>query len=174
MLFFIGDKVRNTMREADGVVSGMKGDLVLVDYGRGPAVTSSQYLVLKSKATDIQAALRNDPEALQQLVPFVARILVSCEPKVADQLATELSEVSNISALDASDYIRVVTDRSHGAKFDILLRDAVPETLMQRLGVFFTSNGHRAKVGEVQVNSRGLAEWLMKEHNLLPEKQIVV
>lgn len=46
-MFFVGDKVRNSMRERDGIVEGFKNDtLLLINYGNGPEVTSPKNVVL--------------------------------------------------------------------------------------------------------------------------------
>ena len=126
------------------------------------------------KETDVQQALRHDPEALGMFAKAFkdngGRIEVTTSPSVADQAYDDLSDVSSLSPVDAVDYIRLATDRTHGTKFDILVKDKFPAGLSDRLGVFFHASGLRAKPGEVQINSRPLAEWLMKEHNILPVK----
>jgi hypothetical protein len=46
-MFFVGDKVKNSMREREGVVEGFKSDsLLLVNYGNGPEVTSLKNIIL--------------------------------------------------------------------------------------------------------------------------------
>ncbi len=173
--FLQGDKVKNTMREREGVVVGMETEtLALVDYGRGPEKASVKNLELVSKGTDVQQALRKDPEALESFAEHFkrcgGRIEITCQPSKASMLASELSSVSKLSELDAADYIRETTEASHAAKFDILVDAGLPVGLSDRLGVFFHVDGLRARHGEVQVNSRPLAEWLLWTHNVTPRK----
>jgi hypothetical protein len=124
------------------------------------------------KKTDVQNALEVDPSALNEFAVVFkqnGRLEISCQPSKIDQLASELSSVSvQLTELNAVDYIRPTSERSHAAKFDILV--SPPSHLVDRLGVFFDFNGHRAREGEAQINSRPLAEWLMKNHDVLPVK----
>jgi hypothetical protein len=176
MNFLVNDEVRNTMRDRNGTLKGFENALVaLVDYGKGLEKTSIQYLELIGKGTDVHQALRNDPEALTQFAEHFlrsGRIEISCQSSKVERLAAEVSEVSSLSEIEAFDYIRPVTEKSHAAKFDILVANDLPEGLAIRLGVYFKSNGLRAKAGEYQINSRSLAEWLMQAHNVLPVKQV--
>lgn len=172
MDFLIGDKVKHVVREREGVVEGFKTEtLLFVNYGNGPETVSRTNLLLLDKGTDVQQIRRNDPEALNLLLPHIRRIEISCCPKGVDKLCAELSSiVSGLTEIDAVDYIRVVTDDSHGAKFDTLIDQNIPEGLTDRLRLLFKKDGHRAKKGEMQSGSRPLAEWLMETHSILPQK----
>jgi len=175
MRFLIGDKVKHVTRGREGVVEAFKNEtLALVNFGNGPEVASFTNLVLLDKGTDVQQLRRSDPEALEAIVPFVRRIEISCSPNAVDVLCSEMSSlVSGLTETDAVDYVRVVTDRSHGAKFDTIIEDKLPADLSERLRSLFKKDGHRAKTGELQSGSRPLAEWLMTAHNILPEKALV-
>lgn len=117
-----------------------------------------------------EKALAQDPEVLKELAQHVVRIEVSSSPDAADQCALDISENSDISEFDAADYIRVVTDKSHGAKFDVIVSADIPSDLRVRVGLFFNESGHRAHNGELQIGSRSLALWLMNVYNLRPKK----
>lgn len=175
VFFLLGDKVKHTMQEREGVIVHFESEtLALVDYGQGPKKTSLKYLELVSKGTDVQQALRKDPAALELFATHYkatsGRIEISCQPSCIDQEASRLSQVSCLSEINAIDYIKPTTEASHGAKYDILVGADLPIGLADRLGVFFHVDGLRARDGEVQVNSRPLAEWLMRTHNVLPKK----
>ncbi len=88
-----------------------------------------------------------------ELVPYVTSIYITDSDVQAG--SEWLSEVSSLSPSDAVDYIRL-SPRGHRTKVDIEAPDA-PQDLLRRLGV--------------PLDSRNLAGWLMKEHNLLPVKQ---
>jgi hypothetical protein len=172
-MFFVGDKVKNSMRDRSGVVEGFKNDsLLFVNYGNGPEVTSPKNLVLLSKVTDIRLALRDDPTSVQHFAEHfkaTGRIMISCQASRVDKLANDLSAVSGLSELEAVDYISPASERTHAAKFYVLVSKDAINGLFARLGVFFDI----LKTGEneVQINSRSLAEWLMREHNILPQKR---
>lgn len=121
----------------------------------------------------VDKALSQDPEVLASFAPYVSRILVSSSPDGVDGCAQDISANSDISETDAMDYVKVVTDKSHGAKFDILVSEKIPEDLRNRMGVFFNEAGHRAKGGELQIGSRPLVLWLMNNLGLKPEKSIL-
>jgi len=178
MDFLINDRVKNTMRDREGIFKGLNlasPRLAFVDYGSGIECTSVTYLELISKGTDVHQALRNDPEALGLFAEYFkksGRIEISCQPSKVEKLAADLSEFSSLSEIEAVNYIKATTEASHAAKFDILISNDIPQSLSERLGVYFKSDGLRAKAGEFQINSRSLAEWLMQTHDVLPVKQI--
>ena len=117
-----------------------------------------------------EKALSQDPEVLAAMIPHVLRIEISCAPNAIDACALDISTNSELSETSAVDYIRVVTDKSHGAKFDIIIDSLTPQFIQDRLGVFFNENGHRAKGEEIQIGSKSLALWLMREHNFKPSR----
>jgi hypothetical protein len=123
------------------------------------------------KLTSVQRALIADPTILAELLPYVVRIELSSSPAGVDSAALAISENTSITEIEAVDYIRVTTDRSHAAKYDVIILDTIPAELRERSKVFFNENGHRARVGELQVGSKSLALWLMSQ-GLLPEKQM--
>jgi hypothetical protein len=104
------------------------------------------------------AAVEYNQRAAKELVPYVRGIYITCQPSVIDALARWMSENSSLSETSAIDYIRPTTEASHGAKFDITVDPMTPHSLVLRLGV--------------PLDSRNLAGWLMKEHNILPVKQV--
>jgi len=173
----IGPLVR--VKEDESDVLGVPHQMVRLDkplFGQTevlrPIAKSLPYVDPPKKLTDVQKALQTDPESLAiflQVFKKSGRILISAAPDTAELLAAQLSSVSRLTPSEAVDYIRVVTDRTHASKFDIIISDP-PIGLADRLRVNFHLNGHRAKKGEVQINSRPLAEWLMKEHDVVPEK----
>jgi hypothetical protein len=173
--FLHGDKVKHTLQDHEGVIVSFESETIaLVDFGKGPKKTSLKYLKLVSKGRAVQLALRNDPAALELFWEHYAattgRIEITCQPSCIDKEASKLSQMSSLSEINAVDYIKQTTEASHGAKFDILVGVDLPTGLISRLGVFFDVNGQRAHNGEVQINSRSLAEWLIRVHNVLPKK----
>jgi hypothetical protein len=179
-VFLEGDRVRHKLREdrqgkvlknLDPAPNGK--DRVLVQFeGCAPETVSTENLTLLTKGTNVSQALRNDPEALAELVKHVKRIEITGNPDDVDKLAEAISSNSKLTPTDAHDYVKATTQASHGGKFDILIDDQVPADLQNRLGVFFfpAGKGLRARAGELQVNSRDLALWLMKNHDVLPRK----
>jgi hypothetical protein len=93
--------------------------------------------------------------AAAELVPFVKSIYITDSDVTA--CAEWLSENSSLTPIAAVDYVRL-SPRGHRTKVDIEAPDA-PQDLLRRLGV--------------PLDSRNLAGWLMKEHNLLPVKQVI-
>lgn len=178
-VFLEGDKVLHTMREIEGVViknidpAPNGAERVLVQFkGRSPEPVTTKNLKLLHKGTDVQQALRNDPEALNELVKWVHRIEITGNPNDVDKLAEAVSSNSSLPPSQAIDYVKPTSEASHGGKFDILVDENIPNDLQDRLGVFFfpAGQGQRARVGEKQINSRALALWLMKNHGFLPRK----
>lgn len=172
-MFFVGDKVKNLMRDRSGVVEGFKSDtLLFVNYGNGPEVTSPKNLELLSKVTDVRLALQQDFSSLQQFVSHfksTGRIMISCQASRVDKLATDLSAISGLSETEAVDYISPASERTHAAKFYVLVSKDAVGGLFARLGVFF--DVLETGENEVQINSRSLAEWLMREYDILPQKR---
>lgn len=119
--------------------------------------------------TSVQRALATDPAVLTDLLPFVTRIEISSSPAGVESAANAISENTSFTDIEAVDYIRVVTDRSHAAKFDVIVKDTVPTDLRDRSKVFFNESGHRARTGELQIGSKSLALWLMGQ-GIFPEK----
>jgi len=176
VIFFLhGDKVKHTLQDREGVIVSFESEtLALVDYGQGPKKTSVKYLKLVSKGRAVQLALRNDPAALELFAAHYkatnGRTEITCQPTCIDKEASKLSQMSSLSEINAIDYIKETTEASHGAKYDILVGANLPAGLADRLGVFFHMDGLRARDGEAQVNSRSLAEWLIRVHGVLPKK----
>ena len=94
------------------------------------------------------------PAAAAELVPYVTSIYITDSD--VDACAEWLSANSSLTPTEAVDYIRL-SPRGHRTKVDIEAPNA-PQDLLCRLGV--------------ALDSRTLAGWLMKEHNLLPVKQV--
>jgi len=92
-------------------------------------------------------------EAAAELVPYVKSIYLTDNDVAA--CAEWLSQNSSLTPTDAVDYVRE-SPRGHRTKADIEAPDA-PQDLLIRLGV--------------ALDSRNLAGYLMREHNLLPVKQ---
>jgi len=120
--------------------------------------------------TDVQRALATDPTTLTELLAYVERIEISSSPSGVALASVTISESSSITEIDAVDYIRVVSDRTHDAKYDVIVRDTIPTELRDRSKVFFNESGHRARAGELQISSKPLASWLMGQ-GVLPENQ---
>ncbi len=178
-VFLEGDRVRHKLRDIDGKVlknldpAPNGKELVLCQFeGRMPETISAENLTLLTKGTNVAQALRNDPDALAELVKHVRRIEVTCNPDDVDKLAEVLSSNSKLTPTEAHDYVKPTTQASHGGKFDILVDENIPDDLANRLGVFFfpAGKGLRARKGEKQINSVDLALWLMKNHNFMPRK----
>jgi hypothetical protein len=91
--------------------------------------------------------------AAAELVPYVKSIYITDSDVSA--CAEWLSENSSLTQTEAIDYVRL-SPRGHRTKVDIEAPNA-PQDLLRRIGV--------------PLDSRNLAGWLMKEHNLLPIKQ---
>jgi len=184
MKFFIGDKVKNTMRDREGVITAIGTVLADVDYGCGPQTTSIAYLELLSKRTPFQNALCTSPETLNEFAAiFLAhgRMEISCGPSYVERAADRVSANSKFSSSEALDYLNVVTEKTVGMKYDMLVAaDSVPVDLAERLGVVLypssTDNGRkagfgkRALRGELQINCTELAEYLLREHNFTPRR----
>ena len=94
------------------------------------------------------------PSAAAELVPYITSIYITDSD--VDACAEWLSANSSLTPTEAADYVRL-SPRGHRTKVDIEAPNA-PQDLLRRLGV--------------ALDSRTLAGWLMKEHNLLPVKQV--
>ena len=110
-----------------------------------------------SKLTEVRtstlATSEFSKDAAAELVPYVKSIyLTDNDPSAC---AEWLSQNSSLSPTEAVDYVRE-SPRGHRTKADIEAPDA-PQELLVRLGV--------------ALDSRNLAGYLMREHNLLPVKQ---
>jgi hypothetical protein len=127
------------------------------------------------KLTDVQIAFRDDPDVLGiiwEQYQRGGRILISCQGSRVDYLASDLSGITSLSELDALDYISPASEKTHHAKFYVMLPVGADENFYQRVSNFFGSRTTKASTKEVQYNSRDLSEWLMKEHGVLPERRI--
>lgn len=108
-------------------------------------------------ATETIAETPYDDKAVAELAALDPPIRITCNPAVYDAEIDWLSSNSSLSPSEAGDYIHPTTERSHGAKFDIEAPNA-PAELLQRLGG--------------PLDRRVLAGMLMKDHGLLPVKQV--
>jgi hypothetical protein len=170
--FKVGDTVQNTITNAKGEILALADGKATVKY-RGIGVRERQKLeqLIFVPTSDVDSIRVHDPAALDEFAQVFAqggRIEISCSPDSVDKTAADISNHSSLSQTDAMDYIKVVTERSHAAKFDIILTTAVfPAELQKR---FAAHNGPRAKAGkETQVGSKGLALNLL-ERGFMPEK----
>ena len=187
MIFEVGDKVENMMRERDGIIVGSTLDagILLVDYDRGAGAerTSVKYLnMLKKKSIDradiFRQVMKNDPDALKQLADYFISVggyfKVCCCPRYVEKVAAKLSSMTRLSATEAVDYIIIATEKMQGDTY-ITVFDAkdIPIELADRLGMILWTDGtgKRAKKNETQINNRCVAEYLMKNYGLLPVKQ---
>jgi hypothetical protein len=136
---------------------------------------------VKFAATPVEVLKRTDPGALVLLAEYCKaygyRIEISCAPSHFEKTAAGISANTCLTEVDAVDYIKICTEASLGAKYDLMFPEGLSEDLVSRLGVLLWGEhngqqvrGFRAKTGEAQINSRQLIEWLMKEHNFLPKK----
>ena len=185
MNFLVGEQVKNTMRDKLGIVTAIEGEIALVNYGVGPERTSLKYLALAvAKRTPFMHILATDPSALSELASnikeFGGRIEVSTSPQVLEKAADRLSANSSLSPTEAVDYIKVCSEKSHSTKYDIMVMSATfPPQLAARLGVILKRAekdttelplGKRAHRGEWQISCNPLAEYLMREHSVLPKR----
>jgi hypothetical protein len=189
MNFFIGEKVRNTMRDRDGIIAEvLSDDFVFVNYVgiATPQKTSVSNLTLLSKRSSFKQVLASNPAALQEFAGRAkdagvrCRIEVHCGKGHTEETAEDISANSSLSPTAALDFINETAQdySSHG--FTICMpEELMPKELIVSLGRIFWTNyktgaetrepvGHRAKKGEVQINSADLARWLMREYNILP------
>jgi len=176
MKLLLNDKVKHTLREKEGSITNLteNPEFVLVDYGRGPEKTSVKYLELVSKGTDVQHALRNDPAVLALIWEQYqngGRLLISCQGSGVERLASQLSQITSLSEIDATDYISAASEKTHAMKFYVMLPATADDEFYKRVSNFFGTRTTLANTREVQYNSRSLAEWLMKEHEVLPERR---
>jgi hypothetical protein len=127
------------------------------------------------KLTDVDVALRDDPALLPLIYQHYkskgGEILVSCQGSRLENEASRLSTVTNLSALDAMDYISPASERTHSSKYYVVMSNKESENFFKRVENFFGSLTTIASSENVQFNSRDLAEWLMKTHNVLPRKR---
>jgi hypothetical protein len=132
----------------------------------------------KLAATPVETLKRTDPGALALLADYYkangGRMEFCCAPRHVEKLANSISSNSSLSEVDAIDYINIVTEAAASPKHDIFMTDGLPEELSRRLSVLVwrPKDGIKthARNGEIEVNSRALAEWLMREHGALPKK----
>ncbi len=174
--FLLNDKVKHILREKDGIVAGFteNPEVILVDFGRGPEKTSVKYLELVSKGTDVQQALRADPAILALIWEQYrngGRLLISCQGSVVERLASQISQITSLSEIAVTEYISAASEKTHAMKFYIMLPATSNDDFYERVSTFFGSRTTLASTKEVQYNSRSLAEWLMKEHEVLPERR---
>jgi hypothetical protein len=184
--FLAGEKVKHTVREREGVfVQALSAELALVDFGYGHERASLKHLALViAKRTPFMHILATDPSALCELAAnikeFGGRIEVSTSPQVLEKAADRLSANSSLSPTEAVDYIKVCSEKSHSTKYDIMVMSATfPPQLAARLGVILKKAeadaaelpiGKRAYSGEWQISSNPLAEYLLREHDILPKR----
>jgi len=178
-VFLEGDRVMHKIRGVEGKVlknidpAPNGDDRVIAQFkGRDPEPVTTKNLTLLHKGTNFAQALRNDPDALAEIVKYVKRIEITGNPDDVDRLAEVVSSNSKLTPMEAHDYVKGTSQASHGGKFDILVDEKIPDDLQDRLGVLFfpAGKGQRARAGEKQINSTDLALWLMKNHNFLPRK----
>lgn len=181
----IGDKVRHDITGKVGTLTTYPtlSDMCTVEYGDGPIVTWKKRLELlptparrvkNPKPTATQIALRDDPDVLNliwQLYKGNGRVLISCQGSKVEYLASQVSGITSLSETEAMDYISPASEKTHAMKFYVMLPAGAEESFYQRVSIFFGSRTTKASTSEVQYNSRDLAEWLMKEHSILPEKR---
>ena len=179
MTFLVGEKVKHTIREREGIFvqAAAEPGYGLVDYGSGPEMVSLKHLALAvAKRTAFQQLLATDPDALLAFAAYFkngGRIEICSSPQALDRAAERVSSNSSLSLTDALDYIKVVSEKSQAYKYDIVVPAGLPTELAARLSVLLWERGkgsHRARKGEVQINSTGLAEYLMREHGVLPKR----
>jgi hypothetical protein len=136
---------------------------------------------LRLAKTAFETLKRETPEALTAITEHYlknnGRIEVCCAPRHVEKVAAHLSSMTSLSELDAEDYIRVVTEASQGPKYDIVMQEGAgfSETATAALGLLLWGEKYSTKQrgfccnqGEIQVNSKALASWLMKECGALP------
>jgi hypothetical protein len=156
------------------VISIREFSATILDGDETKTVSRKKLKALPTKKpTRFDLALAKDPK---QLLDFVGhfkstdgQIEISCQESKVPEEASRLSQVSSLSEIDAVDYIKRTTEASHGAKYDIIVGDTLPETLRQFIGTMF-KKGLRAGAGEYQINDKDLAGYLMKYHDVLPKK----
>jgi hypothetical protein len=128
----------------------------------------------KPRLTGVQRASQNDPTILDLIwgqYQNGGRLLISCQASRIDPLANQLSQITVLSETEAVDYISAASEKTHAMKFYVILPAIADETFYTRVSNFFGSRTILTSTTEVQYNSRSLAEWLMKEHSVLPEKR---
>jgi hypothetical protein len=103
--------------------------------------------------TSTISATEFNRDAAAELVPYVKSIYLTDND--IEHCAEWVSSNSSLSPTDALDYVRL-SPRGHSTKADIEAPDA-PQDILARLGV--------------ALDSRNLAGYLMREHNILPVKQ---
>ncbi len=186
MKFLVGEKVKNTMRDKVGVVMSVSVTTALVDYGNNVQgeLTSLKYLELVKQRTPYMHLLATNLSAIAELAAnireFGGRIEVSTGPQLLEKAADRLSSNSSLSPSEALDYVKVCTEKTRGIKYDIMVMSATfPLLLAERLGVVLKRAwkdttelplGKRAHRGEWQISCNPLAEYLMREHSILPKK----
>jgi len=189
MAFEIGERVATNFTGPGTIVGPMEKDedgeaFQLVKFD-SPLFGEKRHRISKlfpytdpkpAKETPVQQLLKKDPEAVAlfaQAFLTGGRIVISSSPDSVDSIVESISSNTRLKPSEAADYVRVVTDRTHHAKFDILVTDpeAGLSAIADRIGVYLHRNGRRARKGEVEFHSRELAEHLMSKYEVLPQIQ---
>jgi hypothetical protein len=126
------------------------------------------------KLTPVQVADRDDPSILGLIWEKYSkggRLLLSCQGSRVNHLAKQLSQSTALSETEALDYISPASEKTHDAKFYIMLPATTNEDFHVRVSNFFGSRTIKASTREDQYNSKSLSVWLMEEHGVLPEKR---
>ena len=162
--------------EVDVQWIGVSLATIIDEQGRSFTVPISRLKPIKAtRLTDVQAAAQGDPELLGLIRAHYfsngGETFVSCQAAVREAEAEKLSSISGLSPSDALDYISEATDKSHGAKYYLVVANgAADPALFERMARYFCIEAHTSKNSH-QFNSRPLVEWLIKEHGVLPKKR---
>ena len=172
--FRIGDKVVEPIMNRQGCVADVTAEYILVDYRhiglRRVKIEIAESLIILQPFT---------PEVMEEFAAqFTAcggRIELCCGPQHVEKMTDDVSSASKLTPTEVLDYIHVVTEKSQGAKWVILVNEKFPVELAKKIGVKVWTDGDgkvRGKRGEYQLNSKPLAEYVMKHRDVLPVKQI--
>ena len=103
------------------------------------------------------------------------RIELCCGPQHVEQMTEDISGASRLTPTESLDYIHIVTERSQGAKWVILVNANFPEELAKAIGAKLWKDGEgkvRGHAGEYQLNSKPLSRYVMKNRDVIPVRQV--
>lgn len=117
--------------------------------------------------------MRTDPSITKRLITKYERewqdlkdsvkvIKITCQDS---RVAKVAEEIRALGLENAEDYIRPVTDKSHGAKFDIIVKITNRSQYAAKL-FFLTLNTYKQEPGEAQIANRYVFNRMIQEGKL--------
>jgi hypothetical protein len=125
----VGDRV--THRDSEMTIQWVGNELATAVDAEERSVTAAH-----SKFKPVKR--RMNVEAAQRLIGFVRSLRISGNPDVHEKSSQFISENTSLTEIEAADYFRPTTERSHNVKFDVEAPNA-PAELVAQLGVALDS-----------------------------------